>query len=306
MSVASTTPPATQLVHESARATPNTSFIECWNEILTPKWLRFRHLLSSNGQVHSDRAYPQLGIRRGHRVLDVACGFGETTLELADRVGPLGSVLGIDCTRSFIDIAERERDIAGVSNAAYRLADIDSAELAPGSFNVAVSRFGIMYCASPVRALRAIGRALTPGGEVGLIAWRSIEHNPCWAIAEQIALRYVPPAGDEAQSCGPGPFSMGDLETNRRVMAAAGFEDVTIAQLDASLCVGRTLQEALEYQMIVGPAGYVIREAGPDGERAAPDIQNALRRALRSHLRSDGSVWLDSSTWFVRGRTARD
>jgi ubiquinone/menaquinone biosynthesis C-methylase UbiE len=303
MSVASANPSASE---RPEGATPNASFIECWNHILTPKWLRFRHLLSGNGQIHSDMAYPRLDIRRGHRVLDVACGFGETTLELADRVGPLGSVLGLDCTRSFIEIAERERHIAGVSNVAYELADIDSAPLPPRAFDVAVSRFGVMYCASPVRALRAIGRALTPGGQIGLIAWRSLANNPCWSIAEQIALRHVPPPGEQAQTCGPGPFSMSDLETNHSIMAAAGFKEVSIAQLDASLCVGRTLQEATEYQMVVGPAGYVIREAGEAGLRAAADIQNALSQALRSYRRSDGSVWLDSSTWFISGRTPRE
>src|SRR5687767_12735495 len=119
MSVAIETSAATPPAEAVESGAPNASFIEHWNGILTPKWLRFRHLLSSNGQIHSDVAYPRLDIRRGHRVLDVACGFGETTLELADRVGPLGHVLGLDCTRSFIEIAERERRIAGVSNVEY-------------------------------------------------------------------------------------------------------------------------------------------------------------------------------------------
>ena len=198
----------------------NGDFIACWNDILTPKWLRFRHLLSGNGQVHSDPAYATLDLRRGYRVLDVACGFGETTLDLADRVGPLGSVLGVDCTRAFLEIAEREREAAGVANVEYRLADIDAAELAPASFELAVSRFGIMYCSSPVRALRSIARALVPGGQVGLIAWRSIHFNPCWKLAEEIALRHLPPPGESAQTCGPGPFSMADAETDRRIMQA--------------------------------------------------------------------------------------
>src|SRR5262249_17842153 len=147
----------------------NAGAIECWNEILTPKWLRFRHLLSGNGQIHSDVAYARLAVQRGQRVLDVACGFGETTLELADRVGPLGHVLGLDCTEAFLEIAERERAEGGVANVEYQLDDIEAAKVAPHSFDLAVSRFGIMFCASPVRALRAIARALVPGGRVGLI-----------------------------------------------------------------------------------------------------------------------------------------
>lgn len=305
MTVASPTMTPQSPVPTAPSSSANAPYIESWNGVLTPKWLRFRHLLSSNGQIHSDIAYPKLPIRRGDRVLDVACGFGETTLELADRVGPLGSVLGIDCGRAFIEIAERERHIAGASNVEYRLADIDEADLTPGSFEFAVSRFGVMYCASPVRALRAIGRALVPGGQVGLIAWRKQVENPCWAVAEAIASARLPQPGEHAQSCGPGPFSMGDYETNLRIMDAAGFEDVTITQIDADLCVGRTLEEAVDYQMIVGPAGYVIREAGAAGQLAAPEIHGALRQALRTYVRDDGSVWLASSTWFVTGRKPR-
>jgi SAM-dependent methyltransferase len=285
---------------------PNAPYIECWNDVLTPKWLRFRHLLSGNGRIHSDLAYPRLSIRRGQRVLDVACGFGETTLELGDRVGPLGSVLGLDCTSAFIEIAEREREISGVNNVEYWVADIDDVLLPARAFDAAVSRFGIMFCASPVRALRTIARALVPGGELGLICWRSVAHNPCWALAEEVALRHAPPPGEQAQTCGPGPFSMADRETDERILHAAGFEDVRFVQQDAELCVGRTLQEAIDYQMLVGPAGYVIREAGAAGVEATPAIRAELRRVLQPHLRSDGSVWLASSTWFLRARTPRD
>lgn len=283
----------------------NAAFIATWNDVLTAKWLRFRHLLSSNGQVHSGLAYPRLGISRGQRVLDVACGFGETSLELADRVGPLGSVLGIDCTQAFVDIAEREREIAGVNNLTYRLADIETEALPPHAFDVAVSRFGLMYCSSPVRALRAIGRALVPGGQVGLIAWRRLAQNPCWALAESIALRHLPNPSEGAQTCGPGPFSMSDHETTVRIMEAAGFDTIDIRRLDAELCVGRTLEEAIDYQTLVGPAGFVIREAGGAGEIATPAIRRELKLALQKHQRSDGSVWLESSTWFTSGRTAR-
>ena len=281
---------------------PNAESIACWRDVLAPKWVRFRHLLSSLGQVHSDLGYSKLDIRRGYRVLDVACGFGETTLELADRVGPSGRVLGLDCTQRFVEIAERERRAAGMSNVAYRLADIDTAELAPCSFEVAVSRFGLMYCASPVRALRAIRRALEPGGQLGLIVWRSLEHNECWQIAEEIALRYLPPPGEPAQMCSPGPFSMADPETDRRILEAAGYVDIELTQFDAPLCVGRTLAEAVEYQTSVGPGGYVMRELG---ERALAALRAALQQVLRGYVREDGSVWLGSSTWFVSGRSPR-
>lgn len=282
----------------------NTQFVECWNEILTPKWLRFRHLLSNNGQVHSAQAYPNLDIRPGYRVLDIACGFGETTLELAERVGPSGRVLGVDCTEAFVEVAERERRERGVNNVEYRLADIDQADLPSRAFDAAVSRFGLMYCASPVRTLRAIARALTPGAPLGLITWRPLADNPCMELAERIALRHLPPPSDRALTCGPGPFSMSDRDTVQRMLEASGFQATTITQVDAQLCGGSTLEEAVDFQMLVGPAGFVIREAGPEGERAADAIRREIRQTLEQHQRDDGSVWLASSTWFISARAA--
>jgi len=184
----------------------------------------------------------------------------------------------------------------------YWLSDIETARLPARAYDVAVSCFGLMFCASPVRALRAIRRALVPGGRVGLVAWRSIDHNPCWGLAEQVALRHLPRPGERAASCGPGPFSLADPETNRRIMEAAGYESVTLTRHDAALCVGRSLAEAIEYQMLVGPAGFVIREAGEAGEAAAPAIRAELASTLQAHVRLDASVWLPSSTWFVQAR----
>jgi ubiquinone/menaquinone biosynthesis C-methylase UbiE len=162
----------------TSSAPENDEFISCWNDILTPKWIRFRHLLSGNGKLHSDVAIPRFGIRLGDRVLDFGCGFGETSLELGRRVGPSGEVLGLDCTSSFIDIANRERDEAGLSHVRYELGDAQVHRLEASHFDVAFARFGVMFFESAVRALRNVHAALVPGGKVCLIVWRSLVAEP--------------------------------------------------------------------------------------------------------------------------------
>ena len=280
-------------------ADDNLGFVECWNEILTPKWIRFRHLLSGNGKIHSDIAYADYGIGEGDKVLDVGCGFGETSLEIGEIVGSSGEVLGIDCTDAFLEIANRERDVAGAGNVRYELGDAQIHELPEGYFDVAYSRFGVMFFQSAVRALRNMHRALKPGGKVCLIVWRSLGENPAWGAAKEVALRHLPPPGDGAATCGPGPFSMANEETDRAMLEAAGFTEVSVfRRIDADICIGRTIDEAIDYQLLVGPSGEIVREAGDLGQQKLPALRTDLHAMMEPFLR-DGGVWMPSSTWSI-------
>jgi SAM-dependent methyltransferase len=283
-------------------ASLNDDFIACWNEILVPKWVRFRHLLSGNGAIHSDIAATDFAVHSGDRVLDIGCGFGETCLDMGRTVGATGEVLGIDCTESFLDIAETERQSAGVDNVVYRLDDAQHCDLPLEHFDVVYSRFGVMFFQSVVAALRNAHRALKPEGKLCLIVWRTIKDNPCWGMAKDVALNYLPPPGDDALTCGPGPFSMADEETTRAMLAAAGFTDVPLfRRIDAPICIGTSIDEAVDYQILVGPSGEIIREAGELGAEKLPQIREELRSLFSGYLADEG-VFLPSSTWAIMAR----
>jgi SAM-dependent methyltransferase len=278
----------------------NQEFVDFWTGIATPKWVRFRHILSGNGKIHSDIAADDIGVRPGDRVLDVGCGFGETCLELSQRVGPDGRVVGLDCAPAFLEIAERERAAAGAGNVRYVVDDIELCrEVEEASFDVVFARFGIMFCNSPVRALRSVRRVLVPGGRFRAIVWRAKAENQCWATAEAVALEHVPRPGDQAATCGPGPFSMSDRDTVQAMLDAAGLADAGFRRIDADLCMGTSLDEAIDFQVAVGPAGFVIREAGDAGTVALPAIREHLARVLAPFVRADGGVWMSSSTWLI-------
>lgn len=150
--------------------TPN-EYIDFWNEALVPYWHRFRHLLSGNGEIHSNLAWPNFNIQSGENVLDVGCGYGETSLEMGSMVTDKGSVTAIDCTHAFIQIAEYERIRAKADNVNYLVGDAQRYAFQEHSFDVVYSRFGIMFFENTVAALRNLYRALKPGGRLCLIVW---------------------------------------------------------------------------------------------------------------------------------------
>lgn len=277
----------------------NDDFIRCWNEILVPKWNRFRHLLSGNGGVHSATAYGDFGIKPGDKVLDIGCGYGETCLEMGRIVGPGGEVLGLDCTESFLDIANSERDQAGLSNVRYVLGDAQTYQLPENYYDVVFSRFGVMFFQNVVYALRNAHKTLKPGGKLCLIVWRTIRDNPCWGLAKEVALKHLPPPGDNAQTCGPGPFALADEETDRGILKAAGFENVVLFKRnDADICIGTSMDEALDYQILVGPSGEIIREAAGLGQQKLPEVREDMKRMMEKYRRN-GGVYMPSSTWFI-------
>jgi ubiquinone/menaquinone biosynthesis C-methylase UbiE len=277
-------------------------FIACWNEILVPKWNKFRHILSGNGAVHSSMAYEHFQIQPGDKVLDIGCGYGETSLEIGKIVGPEGEVLGLDCTESFLETAENERKEAGIDNVKFVLGDAQTYELPENYFDVVYSRFGVMFFQNIVFALKNAHKALKPGGKLCMIVWRTIDDNPCWGMAKDISLRHLPPPGDGAATCGPGPFALASEETTRGMMNAAGFTNIELFHRnDAKVSIGNTLDEAIDFQLMVGPSGEIIREAGDLGQEKLPELVDDMKNTMSEYEKDDGVI-LDSSTWLIMAR----
>jgi ubiquinone/menaquinone biosynthesis C-methylase UbiE len=259
-------------------------------------------LLSGNGAIHSNIAYRDFQFKPGDKVLDIGSGDGETCLDIGKFVTSSGEVLGLDCTESFLEIANNERDQSGLKHVKFELGDVQIHELPLNYFDVVFSRFGVMFFQSIVMALRNAHKALKPRGRLCLIVWRTINDNPCWNAAKQIALKHLPPPGEDAKTCGPGPFSMADEETDRAILKAAGFEEIELfKRIDADVCMGINVEEAIDYQILVGPSGEIIREAGEEGKNKLPVIRQELETLMRGNLRDDG-VYMPSSTWAIMVR----
>jgi ubiquinone/menaquinone biosynthesis C-methylase UbiE len=276
----------------------DTPFVEFWNTVLAPKFIRFRHILVGGLSHHSEAVFPILPVRKGDVALDVGCGFGDTAIKLARLVGPKGEVAGIDCCDAFLDIARKETQETGLANIRYLRGDAEIA-LPHNAFDFVFARFGTMFFNNPVAGLRNMRKALKPGGRMVHIVWRNRADNPWLSMARDVVLQFLPPPGDGAQTCGPGPFSMADEETVRSMMKVAGYSDIEFRRVDAPVLVGKDVDDAIAFQLAIGPAGEVFREAGEEAEKKRPQIEAALVKAINAQKMSAEGIVMPSSSWVI-------
>jgi ubiquinone/menaquinone biosynthesis C-methylase UbiE len=280
------------------QATEDTAFVQFWNDVLAPKFIRFKHILVDGLSRHSEAVFPALPVRPGDRVLDVGCGFGDTAIRLAERVGPEGTVVGIDCCDAFLDFAREEIAARGLKNVSFMRGDAEIA-LPTENFDFVFARFGTMFFANPVAGLRNMRKALRPGGRMVHIVWRRRVDNPWLSMAKDVVLRFLPEPGADAQTCGPGPFSMADEQTVTAMMRAAGYENIEFRRVDAPVLVGNDVKDAIAFQLAIGPAGEVFREAGALAEEKRAEIEAALAEAINRQGVSAEGIVMDSSSWVI-------
>jgi len=288
-------------MNEPAITTSNDEFTAFWNDVLVAKFERFRNIMLDGLSLHSRVPFATLDVPRGSKIVDVGCGWGDTAIELARMTGPQGSVVGLDCCDAFLEKGRRDAREQGLSNVRFVVADVQTHRF-EREFDLAFSRFGMMFFSNPVAAMRNVRSALKPGGRLVFIVWRTIDDNPWLGVPKSVVLRFLPPPGEDAATCGPGPFSMANPEVVGAQLKAAGFADPSFTRVDGPVMVGRDVEQAVEFQMALGPAGEIVREAGAQAERRKDEIVRALHDEIARYRQPDGSVVLQSSSWTVTAR----
>jgi ubiquinone/menaquinone biosynthesis C-methylase UbiE len=289
-----------KIMSATPAAASSNEFVDFWNDILVPKFTKYRHILVGGLSHHSANIFPKLEVRPGDTVVDVGCGFGDTAIQLAERVGPEGSVLGIDCCDAFLEFGRADAKAQGINNVSFVESDVQSYPFEP-VHDFCFSRFGTQFFENPVAGLRSMRTSLKPGGIMTMVVWRTIDDNPWLGMPKQVVLKHLPPPGDDARTCGPGPFSMANQEMVTKQLEIAGYDDIQFERIDAPLMVGNTLDDAVNFQLALGPAGEVYREAGAEAEAKHDEIVAALRAELGKHVTDEGVV-LESSSWKIRAR----
>jgi len=231
----------------------------------------------------------------GERIVDIGCGCGATSIALARKVGPSGHVFGIDISGPMLD---RARQLAPADMPIdFARADATVYQFVSGSFDLLVSRFGVMFFAEPALSFANMRRALRPSGRLTFACWRAPRNNP-WLMAPLQAVYKHVPKLPQLGPDDPGPFSFASEQRVHGILSAAGFSGIAMEPCNLSLdtSVGRGLDAAVETALEIGPASRALDGQPPDVVAAA---RNSIREAL-APFASGQSVPLAASIWIVR------
>ena len=255
----------------------NTEQAEQWEEA-GPGWVGMQERLDRQVNVHGLRGIDAADPSPGEAVLDIGCGPGTSSLQIAERLGPSGSVLGADISSTMVAGAGGRAKAAGVSNLSFIVADAQVHQF-DQPFDLVFSRFGVMFFADPAAAFTNIHAALKPTGRLAFVCWQSPMKNPWMTTPRQAARPLLPPAPPPDPD-GPGPFSLAEPDTVRTLIEGAGFSSIGLEASEATVNLGPDADTATEFMVRLLP--------GIDEPPLAEKVRAAVRDALAPFTSPNG------------------
>jgi SAM-dependent methyltransferase len=271
---------------------------EHWNSDEASHWVAHQLRYDTMLAPFCDRLLAAAGISGPDRVLDVGCGCGATTLE-SGRRAVTGSATGLDLSTSMLDVGRRRAAEERLTNVSFVAGDAQTYPFPDGGFDVAISRFGLMFFDDPKAAFSNLAGALVIGSRLAFVCWQDLVSNPFiavpgLAIAQHVELPDMGPPG------APGMFALADPMRIRSLLADAGLVDVVIEPLAEEILLGGggTLAEAVEF-LREGSMGRAVL-AGVDAATQDRAVI-AVRDALAPYVTDEG-VRIGTAAWLVTAR----
>ncbi|MEO3930102.1 class I SAM-dependent methyltransferase [Micromonosporaceae bacterium B7E4] len=272
----------------------NTAQAQAWNGYEGEHWAAHDDRYDAVNSGFNEYLLEAAGIGERDRILDVGCGNGQLTRLAAGRA-PLGYATGVDLSAPMLARARARAAAELVPNVSFEQGDAQVHPFQEGAFDVAVSRFGVMFFADPVAAFANIRRALRPAGRLGFVSLTELTGTELGTVFDAMAPYLPRPTGAD----GSGPTSLADPARIRRLLADAGFQEITCTRVEADQVWGRDVPDAVEFLAGWGPVRYHMTQVDPE---AAAQARDALTTALGSFAQPD-AVRLRGTAWLVTAAT---
>jgi ubiquinone/menaquinone biosynthesis C-methylase UbiE len=282
--------PSTQL----EESTMNEDQIALWNGTAGQAWVERQASLDRLFEPFERLLADVAAEHKAQRVLDVGCGTGATTLAVARRLGAQAEATGVDISEPMIALARERAQREGL-NARFVSTDAQTHPFDAGSFDLIVSRFGVMFFEEPVAAFTNLRRAAKPNAPLALIAWRSAADNPFMTAAERAAVPYLP-AMPARKPDEPGQFGFADQSRVRSILDKAGWKNIDIQPLDVPCTLPASELDA--YVTKLGPLGRVLGDAD---ERTRAQVLEKVRAAFAPYVHG-AEVRFNAACWLISAK----
>jgi SAM-dependent methyltransferase len=261
-----------------------------WN-VRGEHWVAHQPAIDARLALVSDALFARAAARPGERAVDVGCGTGTTTVELAAQVGSEGVVLGIDISTPMLAVA-RQR-CAAQRNVRILHADAQSHRFEEAAYDLLLSRFGVMFFSDPVAAFANLINALRPGGRLAFVCWGPLDDNPLFKEPLAVGVRWLGPP-DPQPPRAPGPMALAETGYIEDILTAAGFADVRIETTTTDLSGAATAEEEAAFVLQLGPLSGLIQAREPDAatrQAIALEVTERLRAyQSKSGVRIPGTL----------------
>lgn len=266
---------------------PNAEQAALWNSDPGRSWVRRQADLDVLMAETSDRLLRACAARADEIVLDVGCGSGGSSFALAAAVGPGGRVRGVDISEPLLSLAESRRQELARANVAFVRGDAQTETPGEaGGYDLVASRFGMMFFADPVAALRNLAGALRPGGRMVFVAWAGPEHNPWFAVPQQAGVTRLGPVAPTAPDA-PGPMAFRDARSVLDFLERAGLGEAAADTVDLHLSHPGGLDAVVGLCEDIGPLPRVLREKGGSEDDKATILAD-IRESFARYQTPDG------------------
>ncbi len=268
-----------------------------WNGTAGRAWVEAQELLDQMFKLLEDLLVEAVSTGPGGRVLDIGCGTGSTTLAVARRLGENGRCTGIDISEPMLAAARARAEREGTP-ASFIRANAQSHAFEPASFDMLISRFGVMFFDDSVRAFANLRHAARAGAELRFVAWRGPSENPFMTTAERAAAPLLPNLPARRPDA-PGQFAFADERRVHRILEESGWAELDIRPIDVACTLPE--KELVRYFTRFGPLGLLLHEAD---ERTRTQVIETVRAAFDPYVHG-AEVRFTAACWMASARAPR-
>lgn len=265
---------------------------EYWKKDGGHQWVEYIDATESTLEMFNEILLEHAQVKKGEFVLDVGCGGGVNSIEIANRVGPEGKVRGVDISAPILNVA-RSRGLGHI-NLEFEEGDAATVELPEDYYDLVFSRFGVMFFSDPVPAFANLCNSIKPTGRMVFLCWRSLEENPWMGVPTKAVFSIIPPQGPAPAPDAPGPFSLAESNRINEILEKAGFKVDVVKAIDVKMRLW-SLSETVDYFMKRGPGAAALVNASDHQKQVAED---AVRDSIRQ-FEVNGLIKPPAAAWIV-------